>query len=88
MKHIDSLAEVGRTVATLRKERGMTQTALAAACGLGQSTVARFETGGVAEFGTRKLMRMLEVLGYGLACVPVKQSFTLDEALAARSTAT
>jgi transcriptional regulator with XRE-family HTH domain len=62
----------------------MTQKELAALCGMGQSTLARFETGGVAEFGSRKLLRLLEVLGYEMRYVPMKREFTLDDALAER----
>lgn len=62
----------------------MTQKQLAALGGLGQSTLARFETGGVAEFGSRKLLRLLEVLGHELSFTPKSSSFTLDDALAQR----
>ncbi|QHI99453.1 helix-turn-helix domain-containing protein [Xylophilus rhododendri] len=62
----------------------MTQKQLAALSGLGQSTLARFETGGVAEFGSRKLLRLLEVLGHELSFTPKSSSFTLDDALAER----
>lgn len=62
----------------------MTQTQLAALCGLGQSTLARFETGGVAEFGSRKLLRLLEVLGHELSFTPKQSTYTLDDALAER----
>jgi transcriptional regulator with XRE-family HTH domain len=82
-----SLPELGRALARLRKERGMTQKELAALSGLGQSTLARFETGGVAEFGSRKLLRLLEVLGHEMNYVPMKRSFTLDDALAERQRA-
>ena len=62
----------------------MTQKELAALSGIGQSTLARFETGGVAEFGARKLLRLLEVLGHEMNYVPTKRNFTLDDALAER----
>jgi HTH-type transcriptional regulator/antitoxin HipB len=81
---MDSLYSLGRAVAQLRQERGMTQKQLAALSGLGQSTLARFETGGVAEFGSRKLLRLLEVLGHELSLTPKSSSFTLDDALAER----
>lgn len=81
---MNSLPDLGHAVATLRKERHMTQKGLASLCGLGQSTLARFETGGVSEFGTRKLLRLLEVLGYELSFTPGRRSFTLDDALAER----
>ncbi|WP_312844253.1 helix-turn-helix domain-containing protein [Diaphorobacter nitroreducens] len=81
---MNTLLDLGRALARLRKERGMTQKELANLCGMGQSTLARFETGGVAEFGSRKLLRLLEVLGYGMDFVPMKREFTLDDALAER----
>lgn len=82
-----TLADLGLEVARLRKARGMTQKELAALSGLGQSTLARFETGGVAEFGARKLLRLLEVLAHEMNYVPVNRSFTLDDALAERQRA-
>jgi transcriptional regulator with XRE-family HTH domain len=81
---MNTLHDLGRAVARLRKERGMTQKELAVLSGMGQSTLARFETGGVAEFGSRKLLRLLEVLGHELSYVPMNRSFTLDDALAER----
>jgi HTH-type transcriptional regulator/antitoxin HipB len=81
---MDSLYSLGRAVAQLRQARGMTQKQLAALSGLGQSTLARFETGGVAEFGSRKLLRLLEVMGHELSFTPKSSSFTLDDALAER----
>jgi transcriptional regulator with XRE-family HTH domain len=81
---METLFSLGRAVAQLRQERGLTQKQLAALCGLGQSTLARFETGGVAEFGSRKLLRLLEVLGHELSFTPKNSSFTLDDALAER----
>ncbi|MEO5737042.1 MAG: helix-turn-helix transcriptional regulator [Variovorax sp.] len=84
---MNNLPDLGRAVARLRKERGMTQKELAVLSGLGQSTLARFETGGVAEFGSRKLMRLLEVMDYEMSYVPMNRSFTLDDALADRQRA-
>lgn len=81
---MNNLPELGRAVAVLRKQRNMTQKELATLSGLGTSTLARFETGGVAEFGSRKLLRLLEVLGHELAFTPGRASFTLDDALAER----
>lgn len=81
---MDSLQTLGQAVAQLRHERGLTQKQLGELCGLGQSTLARFETGGVAEFGSGKLLRLLEALGYELAFMPKSTTFTLDDALAER----
>jgi len=81
---MDNLQALGHAVAQLRRDRGFTQKQLGDLSGLAQSTIARFETGGVAEFGSRKLLRLLEILGYELAFKPKKASFTLDDALAER----
>ena len=84
MQLLTNLSELGREVARLRNEKGMTQRELSALCGLAQPTLARFETGRVAEFGSRKLMLSLEVMGYGLTVSAAPQQFTLDDALAER----
>jgi transcriptional regulator with XRE-family HTH domain len=85
MQHqLSSLVDLGREVARLRKAKGLTQKQLGALAGMGQSTLARFETGQVAEFGSRKLLRLLEVLGYGLMVTNERTPFTLDDALRVR----
>lgn len=84
---VSSLADLGQVVARLRREKDLTQKELGALVGMGQSTLARFETGQVAEFGSRKLLRLLEVLGYGLAVTDARPEFTLDDALAQRQQA-
>ena len=81
MQHFVDLPSLGLEVARLRKEKGLTQKELGSLVGMGQSTLARFETGQVAEFGSAKLLRLLEVLGHALATVPLTQKFTLDDAL-------
>lgn len=78
------LADLGAEVARLRKAKGWTQKELGAMANMGQSTLARFETGQVAEFGSRKLLRLLELLGRRLVTVDVSQPFTLDDALEQR----
>lgn len=85
MQHfITSLPELGLEIARLRRDKGLTQKELGKLAGLGQSTLARFETGQVAEFGSRKLLRLLEVLGHGVLIASVRTEFTLDDALAQR----
>lgn len=84
MHPFTDLADLGREVARLRKARGMTQAELGALTGLGQSTLARFETGKVPEFGASKLLRVLAALGQGLAVCEMTRRFTLDDALAQR----
>ena len=85
MEHqLSNLPDLGREVARLRKAKGLTQKQLGALAGMGQSTLARFETGQVAEFGARKLLRLLEVLGHGLMVTDERTPFTLDDALRVR----
>ncbi len=79
-----NLPQIGLEIARLRKARGLSQQQLASLCGMGQSTLARFETGKVAEFGARKLLRLLEVMEREIDFVSVQRGFTLDDALAER----
>jgi transcriptional regulator with XRE-family HTH domain len=81
---MNSLPELGRAVAMFRHEKNLTQRELAVQVGLGASTLARFETGGVAEFGAQKLLRLLDALGYEMTFTPANRAFTLDDALAER----
>lgn len=53
--------ELGRTVRALREQRGWSQTQLAAAAGMTQSAVARFEAG-----GTVPSLRVLDRLAQAL----------------------
>lgn len=81
---VTTLPEIGLAVSRLRKEKRMTQKQVGELVGIGQSTLARFERGLVPEFGSRKLLRILEVLGYGVSVVPLNTEFTLDDALTQR----
>ncbi|SHM23902.1 helix-turn-helix transcriptional regulator [Rhizobacter sp. OV335] len=81
---MDNLSLLGREIARLRQAQGLTQKALAELSGIGPSTLARFETGGVAEFGSGKLLRLLDALGHELRFSPRSQVSTLDDALAER----
>ena len=85
--HLTNLPELGLAVARLRRGQGLSQRELGKLSGLAQSTLARLETGQLSEFGSRKLLRLLEVLGVGLSVTPLRglgASFTLDDALAER----
>ena len=67
---MNTLAEMGKEVARLRKEQGWTQQHLGDQVGMGQSTVARLESGRVAEFGAAKLLRLMTAMGYELRTAP------------------
>jgi HTH-type transcriptional regulator / antitoxin HipB len=66
-----TLFDMGKEVARLRKEKGWTQQQLGAQVGMGQSTVARLESGKMPEFGSTKVLRLLAALGVELATVPM-----------------
>ena len=58
-----TLQELGLAVAERRKSLGLRQGPIAAAAGISPETLSRFERGHVAEFGTRKLLVVMEALG-------------------------
>jgi transcriptional regulator with XRE-family HTH domain len=57
----------------------MKQGQVAAQSGLSQALLSRLEKGQLSEFGARKLMAVLAVLGLELTFAEVGQSGTLDE---------
>ncbi|NKI94147.1 helix-turn-helix transcriptional regulator [Rhizobacter sp. SG703] len=81
---MDNLPSLGREIARLRQARGLTQKALAELSGIGPSTLARFETGGVTEFGADKLLRLLGALEHELSFSPRHRVSTPDDARAER----
>jgi transcriptional regulator with XRE-family HTH domain len=73
------LADLGRQVALARGQRGLTQAALASACGLSRQTVCGLERGELGDLGIRKLARLLEVLDLALVLRPRAHLVTLDD---------
>jgi hypothetical protein len=65
--------------AAQRKALGLRQHAVAEQAGITPESLSRFERGRGAEFGSRKLLAVLAVLGMEINFVPVGQSGTLDE---------
>jgi transcriptional regulator with XRE-family HTH domain len=76
---MQSLAELGEAVAARRKALKLSQSYVAAHCGLTRETIVRFERGQLAEFGSRKLLAVLAVLGIEMTFNEVGVSGTLDE---------
>ncbi len=74
-----TLAELGRAVAEQRKKRGLPQGQVARQSGLTQESLSRFENGQLSEFGSRKLLAVLAVLGLEMNFTEVGMSGTLDE---------
>ncbi|MGH8831371.1 MAG: helix-turn-helix domain-containing protein [Polaromonas sp.] len=76
---MQTLQELGETVATRRRSLGLKQTDVAKKAGITPESLSRFERGRAAEFGTRKLLAVLAVLGAELDIMMSGQSGTLDE---------
>lgn len=76
---MQTLFELGETVAAKRRELGLKQGVVAAHAGITQETLSRFERGQVAEFGARKLLAVLAAMGLELQVVPEGMAGSLDE---------
>lgn len=82
---MNTLAELGEAVATKRKVLKMSQSEVAARSGLTKGYLGYFERGQLPEFGTRKLLAVLAVLGMEISFVEAGASGTLDELRRERS---
>ena len=76
---MQTLQELGEAVAERRKALGLRQQAVAEQAGITPESLSRFERGRSAEFGSRKLLAVLAVLGMELSVIRSGQSGTLDE---------
>ena len=82
---MQTLQELGAAVAERRRALGMQQGEVAARTGLSQASLSRFERGKVAEFGSRKLLSVLAVLGLELSLTEIGAAGSLDELRRERS---
>ncbi len=82
---MQTLQELGASVAERRRALGLQQGEVAARTGLSQASLSRFERGKVAEFGSRKLLSVLAVLGLELSLVEIGAAGSLDELRRERS---
>lgn len=76
---MQTLAELGAAVATRRKALKMSQNEVASRTGLSRETLLRFERGQLSEFGSRKLLAVLAVLGMEMSFAESGTAGTLDE---------
>lgn len=76
---MQTLQELGEAVATRRKRLGLKQGDVAVQAGITPESLSRFERGRSAEFGARKLLAVLAVLGGELEVVAQGQAGNLDE---------
>jgi transcriptional regulator with XRE-family HTH domain len=82
---MQTLQELGASVAERRRALGLQQGEVAARTGLSQASLSRFERGKVAEFGSRKLLSVLAVLGLELSLAEIGAAGSLDELRRERS---
>jgi HTH-type transcriptional regulator / antitoxin HipB len=75
---LQTLQELGEAVAARRKLPGLKQGDVAAKAGVTPESLSRFERGRGAEFGSRKLLAVLAVLGAELDIVAQGQAGNLD----------
>jgi HTH-type transcriptional regulator / antitoxin HipB len=75
---VQTLQELGEAIATRRKLLGLKQGDVAAKAGVTPESLSRFERGRGAEFGSRKLLAVLAVLGAELDVIAQGQSGNLD----------
>jgi len=76
---MQTLAELGEAVAAKRKALKLSQSEVASRTGLTRETLVRLERGQLSEFGSRKLLAVLAVLGLELTFTEVGAAGTLDE---------
>ncbi len=63
--------ELGQTIRSARKARGLTQAALASSAGLSRVTLNLLESGLVRDLGIRKVLAVLDALDLALAVEPL-----------------
>jgi HTH-type transcriptional regulator/antitoxin HipB len=76
---MQTLAELGEAVAAKRKALKLSQSEVASRTALTRETLVRFERGQLSEFGSRKLLAVLAVLGLEISFTEVGAAGTLDE---------
>jgi HTH-type transcriptional regulator / antitoxin HipB len=76
---MQTLTELGEAVAGRRKALGLKQAVVAESAGITPESLSRFERGRSAEFGSRKLLAVLAVMGMELQLTEAGTSGSLDE---------
>ena len=75
---MQTLQELGEAVAARRKRLCLKQRDVAAMAGVTPESLSRFERGRATEFGSRKLLAVLAVLGAALDMIAQDQAGNLD----------
>ena len=77
-----TLVDLGVELKQLRQQTKMTQEQVAAALGMRQEALSRFERGHTNDFSVSKLLRLAQTMGYDLQFVPQHGRPTLSDVLA------
>jgi predicted XRE-type DNA-binding protein len=76
---MNALQELGEAVVIARRALRLKQKHVTAQAGITPASLLRFERGQVSEFGSRKLLAVLAVLGMEVTFAKVGTSGSLDE---------
>lgn len=76
---MQTILELGEAVASRRRLLGLKQGDVAGRAGISQELLSRVERGKSAEFGSRKLLAVLAVLGMEVKFAEIGASGSLDE---------
>jgi HTH-type transcriptional regulator/antitoxin HipB len=76
---MQTLAELGQAVLARRKALRLNQREVSLRSGITREFLVRFERGQVSDFGARKLLAVLAVLGLEMSFTDVGMAGTLDE---------
>jgi HTH-type transcriptional regulator/antitoxin HipB len=74
-----TLTELGDAILARRKALGLTQSDVSLRSGITRESLIRFERGQLQEFGSRKLLAVLAVLGLEMSFTEAGTAGTLDE---------
>lgn len=76
---MQTILELGEAIAIRRRFLGLKQGDVAGRAGITQEALSRFERGKLSEFGSRKLLAVLAVLGMELQFAETAVRGSLDE---------
>jgi transcriptional regulator with XRE-family HTH domain len=73
------LFDIGKQIRKVRKSRKISQAEVAGALGMSRTTIGQIENGTVQDIGVRKIIRLLDFLGFELRVRPAGKPPTLEE---------
>ena len=77
---MSTLQQLGSKIADRRRQLGLKQTDVARQSGVTAESLSRFERGRLPEFGSRKLIAILAVVGMEISLVEAKTTLVRTDA--------